>query len=507
MYSSIVYPRRQLTILVCCWYCCFLSSVSINYHLIIAGTSIVQSSTDEDETYHISTVAGTGYGQLRVNVLALQATFGSITGFVQSKNGDLYAAVRGNHVLLKFEFDKAAGTWSNVEIIAGKEAPGQGAENVLGTQSAISYPSGLSLIEDNSTGEVTAVLVVDSGNHRIRKLNMSTRMITTIAGTVSRVGGFSGDIYITDTDNNRIRRVSGDTISTVVGKTCTDSDELGDGGKAVGACLKRTYHFTMNEAGEWFIVDYDNGRIRKVHLNGAITTVAGGGTETGDALATSVQIVNPEGMVVTPSESVSFTGQLLVAEYSGRGIVRKMDSSGFMRVIAGGGSETPSPNHPIPAKTANMAPKAVAYARDGSDAIFISDNRGFIFKLTISPKCYGVESNNSAVCSGHGSCIGEDRCKCDNGWMGANCSVMPECFGIVFNDTFFCSGHGSCVATDQCQCDEGWMGVDCSITHCFGVTSNVPDVVCSGKGECISHNKCRCVDGFRGHKCQRPPSK
>ncbi len=153
-----------------------------------------------------------------------------------------------------------------------------------------------------------------------------------------------------------------------------------------------------------------------------------------------------------------------MAESAGqfRGI-RKMEESGFMRVIAGGGIESPSSNNPIPAKTAFVQPLVVAYARDGGDAIFIGDNRGFIFKLTISTKCYGVEYDNSAVCSGHGSCIG----------------------------------------TDQCQCNDGWMGMDCSITHCFGVTSNLSDRVCSGKGKCVRRNNCECYDGFRGHKCQR----
>ncbi len=214
----------------------------------------------------------------------------------------------------------------------------------------------------------------------------------------------------------------------------------------------------MNNVGEWFIVDSGNQLIRKVDSNGTITTIAGGGTIIGDAPATSVKLGSLETMAFTPS------GEMLVAD-SGKKAIQKMDHSGFMKVIAGGGSETPSPDNPIPAKTAFIQPLVVAYARDGSDAFFVSDNKGFIHKLTSSTKCYGVQSDNSVVCSGHGSCIGEDRCKCDN----------------------------------------GWMGLDCSITHCFGVTSNVPDVVCSGKGECVSHNKCKCSDRFRGHKCQRPP--
>ncbi len=180
---------------------------------------------------------------------------------------------------------------------------------------------------------------------------------------------------------------------------------------------------------------------------------------------------------------------------------------------------------------------------DGSDAFFISDNKGFIHKLSNLTKCHGVQSDNSVVCSGHGSCIGTDQCKCNDGWIGRDCSIaycfdvmanetsiacsghgsciapdkctcddgwterncsipsIVPCFGIDSDDTLVCSSHGSCISPDRCKCDSGWMGLDCSITHCFGVTSNLPGV-CSGKGKCINHNKCHCDQGSRGHKCQ-----
>ncbi len=63
---------------------------------------------------------------------------------------------------------------------------------------------------------------------------------------------------------HRIRRVRGGVITTVAGKDCSDSDGLGDGGQAVDACFKNSYYFTMNDAGEWFIVDRSAARSRKV---------------------------------------------------------------------------------------------------------------------------------------------------------------------------------------------------------------------------------------------------
>ena len=163
-------------------------------------------------------------------------------------------------------------------------------------------------------------------------------------------------------------------------------------------------------------------------MDGTITTVAGGGTETGDPPATSVKLSNPA--------SIAFIlyGELLVAEY--QKVVRKMDSSGFLRVIAGGGTEVPPPNNPIPAKTASIKTTIIAYARDGSDSIFIGDYSGFIYQVTSPRMCYGVEFDKAAVCSRQGSCIAIDQCACNDGWAGHDCSVTL-CFGVMSNVPYF----------------------------------------------------------------------
>ncbi len=74
-----------------------------------------------------------------------------------------------------------------------------------------------------------------------------------------------------------------------------------------------------------------------------------------------------------------------------------MDSGGFTKVIAGGSEPIPSFDQSIPAKSASILPLAIAYARDGSDDIFIGDYRGYIFMLSNRTKCYDVWSDNSAV--------------------------------------------------------------------------------------------------------------
>ncbi len=266
----------------------------------------------------------------------------------------------------------------------------------------------------------------------------------------------TGDILIVDYYSNKIRKLSGSDglITTVVGQ-CTVSSGLGDGGPAINACLNRPTTLAINDAGEWFIVDQTNTRIRKVDLQGNIHTVAGGGVrQDGVGPATEVKLKYPTGVALTPS------GELLVADQYGSNRILKMDHKGFMTVIAGGsGTGTDD----ILATKAKLNPVCVAYATDGSDDIFICDDTGYIKKL-YAIECYGVKSNTPAICS----------------------------------------GHGSCISTDKCECDDGWIGADCSITHCFGITSNLPSV-CSGKGQCVKHNECECDGGFRGHKCHRSP--
>ncbi len=515
------------------------------------GMSIQATKT---ETFWIRKIVGNGVtNKLKVNVPAREASIGLLPyGIVQSKNGDLYFCAAFLHTVLKVEFNKLAGT-SNVTVVAGTGSGAKGDENKLATESALNSPSSVWLFEDQD-GKVTSMLIVDSGNHRIRKLDMTTGLINTIAGTGDKgstgdggsataatfntprhvhIDKTTGDMFIVDYMNHKIRRVSKSDgkIQTVVGnKKCSETVNYGDGGQAIDACLNFPSHLLMNDAGEWIIADTTHGTIRKVDIDGKISTIAGGGGNgTIDDFATKVKLTSPMRMDFTPS------GELLVSD----SLIRKMDANGFMKILAGGGTSTADD---IPAKTASITPLSVAYARDGTNDIFVGDMNGYIHKLYF--KCYDIEyseasvcsghgscvapdqcdcndgwtghdcsiascfdvmsNETSVVCSGHGSCIAPDNCTCDDGWIESNCSIpsIVPCFGIYSDDTYVCSGHGSCIGEDRCKCDNGWMGVDCSITHCFGVTSNHPDV-CSGNGKCVSHNKCRCADGFRGHCCQR----
>jgi hypothetical protein len=173
------------------------------------------------------------------------------------------------------------------------------------------------------------VYIADFGNHRVRKVTISTGFVTTIAGTGT--GSYSGDggdataaklnnpyglsldsagnIYIADYTNNRIRKVSISTgiISTVAGSS-TSGSYSGDGDVATSATLYDPIGISLDSAGNIYIADSSNRRIRKVTAStGIISTIAGTGMQgySGDGgEATSATFKGPHGLAVDASSNV-----------------------------------------------------------------------------------------------------------------------------------------------------------------------------------------------------------
>jgi sugar lactone lactonase YvrE len=228
----------------------------------------------------------------------------------------------------------------------------------------------------------SAIAVDTSGNlfivnvylNRIRKVSATTGIITTVAGNGKF--GFSGDggpatsaslnypqgialdvagnIFISDTNNLRIREVSASTgiITTVAGNGKVNITDVsccssGDGGPATSAQLDLPSGIAVDTSRNLFIADTPNNRIRKVSPSGIITTVAGNGPScaySGSCVgayqgdggpATSATLFLPSGVAVDAS------GNLFIADvYDNR--IRKV-SSGIITAVAGSGPiENPS---------------------------------------------------------------------------------------------------------------------------------------------------------------------
>ncbi|EFC39663.1 predicted protein [Naegleria gruberi] len=128
--------------------------------------------------------------------------------------------------------------------------------------------------------------------------------------------------------------------------------------------------------------------------------------------------------------------------------------------------------------------------------------------------CFGKLAKAYDVCSGKGSCISQDVCRCVTGYDGTNCE-KPVCFSKTNSDASVCSGKGSCVAPDTCICKSGSTGAKCDNPTCNGKSEILGG--CSLRGACNATDTCickgnfdpstfclSCKTGYMGSKCDIP---
>src|SRR5271154_5813945 len=176
-----------------------------------------------------------------------------------------------------------------ISTMAGIGVADFSGDNGPATKAELYGPKGIAV---DSAGNV---YFADAGNGRVRRV--SNDVITTVAGNGFGVGGDNGpaisaelnteaqsvsvgvdsmgNLYIADSDNNRVRKVSNGVITTVAGNGTAGFS--GDNGLATNAQLTDPISVAIDSAGNLYITDRGNRRIRKVS-NGVITTVAGNGT-------------------------------------------------------------------------------------------------------------------------------------------------------------------------------------------------------------------------------------
>jgi len=232
-----------------------------------------------------------------------------------------------------------------ITTIAGNGIQGFSGDSGQAVSAAMYYPA--ALVFDNSGN----LYVSDMFNYRIRRIS-SSGVITTFAGNGS--GTFGGDngpavsaqlsdphqlafdakgnMYVTDHSNNRIRKIDTLGIITTVAGDGTPAYS-GDGGPATSASMFHPSGIAIDKHGNFYIGDLLNNRIRKVDTSGIITTFAGTGAAgfSGDGgPATSATIQGPDGMAFD-----SF-GNLFFCDFFNHRI-RKIDTLGVITTIAGTG--------------------------------------------------------------------------------------------------------------------------------------------------------------------------
>ena len=376
-------------------------------------------------------LSAAAHAVVRLGLIACIALFGGESGVAQ--NISLPLDANGKPVLPPGATTEMAYV---IDAFAGTGEEGFHGDGGPATQARFHTPRGIAV---DSAGNV---YVADSNNDRVRRIDQSG-MITTIAGTGEQGsagdGGpaveaqlfipddvaldDSGNLYVSEALGNRVRKIDvTGRISTVAGTGVKGSK--GDGGPAVEAQLNQPSELAIDTAGNIYIGEYSGYRVRKVDLEGRITTIAGTGTRGGsgdggpateaqfnfisglavdstgnvfvsDMNEARIRMISPTGRITTIAGTgnqghsgdggraldaeietpggiaLDSAGNLFVTEYwAGR--IRKIDSAGIITTIAGTSEQLSTGDMGLALDAALDRPRGVATDSDGN--LYVSEN-------------------------------------------------------------------------------------------------------------------------------------
>ncbi|UQW99218.1 RICIN domain-containing protein [Streptomyces sp. RerS4] len=345
----------------------------------------------------ISTVAGSGVaGFAGDGEPAVSAALNRPLGVAMDSTGTLYVADSGNHRVRKITAD------GKISTVAGTGVAGFGGDQGPAFSAKLSSPHGVAV---DSAG---TLYIADSGNHRIRKITTDGK-ISTVAGGAT--AGFDGDdgpassallnnphgvavdstgvLYIADRGNHRIRKITTDgKISTVAGGSTAGFD--GDDGPASSALLNSPHGVAVDSTGVLYIADRGNHRVRKI-TDGKISTIAGTGTAGSggdDGPASTAQLDSPHGV------AVDSTGVLYIADH-GNHRIRRITTDGKISTVAGtgvagfGGDQGPA--------VSAQLDRPMGLAVDCVDTLYIADSDNHRIRKITSPKTAGLPDSGTVV--------------------------------------------------------------------------------------------------------------
>lgn len=399
--------------------------------------------------YAISTVAGGGPN----NLAALTASIGYPGAVALDGTGNIYIA--DSHSSHIFKVDTA----DNLTVVAGNGTNGYAGDGGPATSAALNGPEGVFVDVSGN------IFIADTQNSVIREVTASNGNIITVAGT--GVAGYSGDgalatsaqlndpygvfvdgsgdIFIADSDNSAIREVTASNgyIQTVAGNgiACADpTTPCGDGGSAISAQLAFPEGVFVDAAGNIFIADTDDSRIRVVNPGTApvqiagvsvpgtdIETVAGayynsddGCQFTGDpGPAISASLCQPDAVFVDGS------GNIFIADTNNFAI-EKVTTTGAMTAVAGspGTAGYTGDNAAAISATLNYPSGVVV---DASGDIYIADTENFVIREVTASNSFikTIIGNNTLSYSGDGGLAG-------NAELSSPAAVSVDASGDIF---------------------------------------------------------------------------
>jgi trimeric autotransporter adhesin len=310
-------------------------------------------------------------------------------GIVLDAGGNLYVADQANNRVRRID---PSGT---IRAFAGTGSAGFSGEEGPATAAQLNSPSGLAAAPDGS------LFVSDTRNHRVRLIDTSGRIRTVAGGGEPAFAGdgliaieaqlsspeglaldVTGTLYIADRDNHRIRALSPDgVIRTVAGSGAKGGD--GDGGPALLSELNTPRGVAVDAAGNLYIADSGNHRVRRVTPDGFIETIAGNGLRGFDGDGGSAQAALLDSPIAVAFEPG--TGDLLIAD-AGNHRIRRVTQDGLIQTIAGYAPGFQGDGGPASRAALNM-PVAFATAEDGTVLVsdFLNDRIRKLSPYTTAP--------------------------------------------------------------------------------------------------------------------------
>lgn len=282
-------------------------------------------------------------------------------------DGNLYLAETNHHLIRKVD---PAGY---ISTVAGTGEQGYSGDGAPATSAQMDSPTGLAVDPANN------LYIADTHNQRIRKVSAASGIITTVAGT--GISGFSGDgsagilarlsnpgalaldqagnLYIADTGNHRIRELSGNGVLTTIAGNGLQAF-AGDNGPATSASIDSPSGLAIDAGGRLFIADTHNQRVRVIdpatHIIRTLTGTGAAGLSGDGAGAAAARLAMPRGPTADPA------GNLYIADSQNHRIRRIDASTGVITTVAGNGVEQFA-GDANPAVSASLAtPRAAAFS-------------------------------------------------------------------------------------------------------------------------------------------------